>query len=187
MKDQDEISTKQERKKVGISLKPWHLIVIILLVLTLIAGGVFMGINWNNWFGDKTPVAVIDAGAMDWDDSKLPNNDKDTTPNKEKGKGIVIPGYPYIELPKDTKNVQVVLLNPKGNPCYFTFEIVLKDTDETIYTSKHVPPGKAVTDLTLSKALSEGSYKATIKITTNSLSDMSPMNGANLETELIVK
>lgn len=185
MNEENKIETTEEnKKKGGIVLKPWQLIVTILLVLALVGGGIFVGVNWNNWFGDKTPVADIDAGAVDWTDN-LQNDDANSTANK--GEGIAIPGYPSIALPKDTKDVQIVLLNPKGNPCYFTFEIVLKDTNETIYTSKQVSPGKAITNLTLTKPLAEGTYKATIKITTNSLKDMSPMNGANVETELIVK
>lgn len=57
--------------------------------------------------------------------------------------GHRIPGYPSITIPADTKDVTVNLMNPEGNPCYFTFTLVLKDTDETIYQSKMVEPGKA--------------------------------------------
>lgn len=167
--------------KKTITLKPWQLIATIALIIALIGGGIYVGIKW---FEDKNPTADIDAGAQDWT-NELNNDDGQSTANK--GEGIAIPGYPSIALPKDTANVQVALLNPKGNPCYFTFAIVLKDTNETIYTSKQVPPGKAVTNLKLTKPLAEGTYKATIKITTNSLKDLSPMNGANVETELIVK
>ena len=58
----------------------------------------------------------------------------------EKPTGIRIPGYPSIMIEADKKDVQMNLMNPEGNPCYFTFEIVLNDTDETIYTSKMVEP-----------------------------------------------
>ena len=58
----------------------------------------------------------------------------------EKPTGIRIPGYPSITIEADKKDVQMNLMNPEGNPCYFTFEIVLNDTDETIYTSKMVEP-----------------------------------------------
>ena len=87
----------------------------------------------------------------------------------------------------DKKDVQMNLMNPEGNPCYFTFEIVLNDTDETIYTSKMVEPGKAITEVTLDKALAAGEYPATIKITTASLTDGSAMNGANVETTIIAQ
>ena len=105
----------------------------------------------------------------------------------EKPTGIRIPGYPSITIEADKKDVQMNLMNPEGNPCYFTFEIVLNDTDETIYTSKMVEPGKAITEVTLEKALAAGEYPATIKITTASLTDGSAMNGANVETTIIAQ
>ena len=101
--------------------------------------------------------------------------------------GIRIPGYPSITIPADTKDVTVNLMNPEGNPCYFTFTLVLKDTDETIYQSKMVEPGKAITQITLSKELSAGEYPAILKISTAALDDGRAMNGANVETVLKVQ
>ena len=166
------------------------LIVALIVLLLLILGVVTLALNWNNWFGDvpdgpsssQTGDLDIDPGADDWDGQKLPDKTDDAP-----AAGIKIPGYPSITLPKDQKTVNVALLNPEGNPCYFTFEIVLKDTGESIYKSKLVPPGQAITEITMTKALSAGEYNATIKITTTSLADGSAMNGANVETVLIVK
>ena len=162
----------------------------LIVLLLLLVGVVALALNWNNWFGDvpdgpsssQTGNLDIDPGADDWNGEKLP----DKTDNAP-ATGIKIPGYPSITLPKDQKTVNVALLNPKGNPCYFTFELVLKDTGESLYQSKLVPPGKAITEITMSKALSAGEYDATIKITTTSVTDGSAMNGANVETVLIMK
>ncbi len=164
------------------------LIIIIIAVILLIAGATIVGLNWNNWFGEKpdtsTPTSQtspdIDPNASEWTGQQPEDKGGEAV-------GIKIPGYPSITLPKDTANVTVALLNPEGNPCYFTFELVLKDTGETLYKSKLVPPGQAITSITLAKALSAGEYDATIKISTTSLSDGSAMNGANVETVLIVK
>lgn len=165
------------------TLKKKKIVVGTLLILLLIGVSLFVVDNWNSWFGDNTTIgADIDGTADDWNETTEEN--KEELANK--GEGIAIPGYPYINLPKDTRDVQVVLLNPENNPCYFTFDIVLKDTNESIYTSKQVPPGKSITNLTLKKPLASGTYDAVIKITTNSLTDLSPMNGANIETQLIV-
>ena len=174
--------------QIVISKKTLSLSLIVLLLL--IAGVVTLALNWNNWFGDipdgpsssQTGDLDIDPGAVDWDGQKLPDKTDDAP-----AAGIKIPGYPSITLPKDQKTVNVALLNPEGNPCYFTFEIVLKDTGESIYKSKLVPPGKAITEITMSRALTAGEYDATIKITTTSVADGSAMNGANVETVLIVK
>ena len=161
-----------------------------IILLLLIVGVVTLTLNWNNWFGDvpEGPSSSpngnldIDENADDWNGEKLPDKTDDAP-----AAGIKIPGYPSITLPKDQKTVNVALLNPEGNPCYFTFEIVLKDTGESIYKSKLVPPGKAINEITMSRALSAGEYDATIKITTTSVADGSAMNGANVETVLIVK
>ena len=174
--------------QIVVSKKTLSLSLIVLLLL--IAGVITMALNWNKWFGDvpdgpsssQTGDLDIDPGADDWNGEKLPDKTDDAP-----AAGIKIPGYPSITLPKDQKTVNVALLNPEGNPCYFTFEIVLKDTGESLYKSKLVPPGKAITEITMSKALPAGEYDATIKITTTSLEDGSAMNGANVETVLIVK
>ena len=79
------------------------------------------------------------------------------------------------------------LYNPEGNPCYFTFEIVLSDSNETIYKSDMVEPGKAITNVKLKYGLAEGEHNAVIKISTASLTDGKAMNGANVETVLVAK
>lgn len=106
---------------------------------------------------------------------------------EEKPAGIRIPGYPRITIPADTKDVTMNLKNPDGNPCCFTFEIVLTEEDETLYISEKVEPGETITDVTLTRALEKGEYPAMIKITTASLEDGSEMNGANVETLLVVQ
>lgn len=116
-----------------------------------------------------------------------PTTTAETDSVAEKPEGIRIPGYPRITIQADTKDVTMNLINPEGNPCYFTFEIVLTEENETIYVSEMVEPGKAVTDVTLSRALEKGEYPAVIKITTTSLEDGLAMNGANVETVLVVQ
>mgnify|MGYP000307002153 CR=1 FL=1 len=65
---------------------------------------------------------------------------EDPDGGRYRGKADRNPGYPSITIEADKKDVQMNLMNPEGNPCYFTFEIVLNDTDETISTSKMVEP-----------------------------------------------
>ncbi len=169
----------------SITISKRTVIIIAIAVIVLIAGSIFMAVNWNNWFGDKPAITDtlnpdIDPNAGDWTGSTPTDNSGAST-------GIKIPGYPSITIAANTKDVTMALMNPEGNPCYFTFEIVLKDSGETIYTSKQVPPGKVISDVKLTKALAPGEYNATIKISTNSTEDMHAMNGANVETVLIVK
>ena len=167
------------------------LVMTVVITILLFVGVVIVALNWNTWFGNDVPTTPgtsqngnldIDENAGDWNGQTLPDKTDDAP-----AVGIKIPGYPSITLPKDQKTVNVALLNPEGNPCYFTFELVLKDTGESLYKSKLVPPGKAITEITMARALLAGEYDATIKITTTSLADGSAMNGANVETVLIVK
>ncbi len=188
---------KDKKDNQGIVIKKRDIIIAVIIILLLLIGSVTVAFNWNNWFGggaqpaETSDVSVvsgssqinpdIDPNAGTWDGS-TPKDKSESS-----AVGIKIPGYPSITLPANQKNVTMALLNPEGNPCYFKFEIVLKDTGETIFESKLVPPGQALTDITLSRALEAGEYNAVIKITTSSLETLSAMNGANVETVLIVK
>lgn len=171
------------RRKRGVTISKKALIASIIAILLLLIGGITLGLNWNRWFGgaDKPFTPDVDPNAGAWQGQQLPDK------SGEEAVGIQIPGYPSITIPADTKNVTVAFLNPEDNPCYFTFELVLKDTDEVLYTSKMVPPGQAIYEAELSRPLEKGEYNATIKITTASLEDGSAMNGADVETVLIVQ
>lgn len=177
---------KQENNTRGVTISRRTLVLLLLLALLLLAGGVALGLNWHRWFGAQ-PAAVgaftpsLDPNAQDWAGAPLPDQ------TGGEAVGIKIPGYPSISLPANTTDVGVALLNPEGNPCYFTFQLVLTDTDEVLYTSGMVPPGQAITGITLSRPLAAGEYNATIQITTASLEDGSAMNGANVETVLKVQ
>ena len=177
---------KYEAKPSVNKKKRMIVVVIAALLLLLIAVLAVMALGGGRK-NDDTPQKPIlnleiDDNAGDWDGQKLP----DKTPEAP-AVGIKIPGYPSITLPADQETVNVALLNPEGNPCYFTFELVLKASGESLYKSKLVPPGQAITEITMSRALEAGEYEAVIKITTNSVEDGSAMNGANVETVLIVK
>lgn len=182
-----------DEKKNGITIQKKHIVVAAIIILLLLIGGILVGANWNNWFGGDKQT---DTTVSDPERSK-PSLDIDPDAGKYTGElpknsngedvGIKIPGYPSISLAKDTTSVKMALLNPEGNPCYFKFEIVLKENGETIYESKYVPPGDCIYDVTLAKPLSEGEHPATIKISTISLDGETPLNGANVETVLVAK
>ena len=163
---------KDNRRKIGIGIA-------VCACVLLIGAGLYLTRNNKQ----ETQESPDSAFVPDLDPDASTQEAKESDPPE----GIRIPGYPSITIPADTKDVTVNLMNPEGNPCYFTFEIVLNDTDETIYTSKMVEPGKAITEVTLEKALAAGEYPATIKITTASLTDGSAMNGANVETTIIAQ
>lgn len=178
-----------EKNDSQIVIEKKFLVITMVITLLVVLALIIVAVNWHNWFGPDASAGSntslnldIDPNAGAWNGQQLP----DKTENAPAA-GIKIPGYPSITLPKDQETVKVALVNPEGNPCYFTFTLVLKDSGETLYQSKLVPPGQAITQITMSKALSAGEYDATIQIATTSLADGSAMNGANVETVLIVK
>ena len=149
-----------------------------ILALTIFAVILFLSVT------KKDPDSAF---SPDLDPNAVVQTDSIAEKPTEKPEGIRIPGYPRITIPADTKDVTMNLKNPEGNPCYFTFEIVLTDEEETIYMSKMVEPGKAITNVTLTHELEKGEYPAMIKIKTTSLADGLEMNGANVETILVVQ
>ncbi len=186
------------KKNDEISIQKKHIIIIAIIFLIILIVSIVVSFNWNKWFANNENN-VSETSNMSETSSAVPNIDIDENAGKWNGnlpkdknennqeEGIKIPGYPSITIPADEKNVTMALLNPEGNPCYFKFAIVLDDSGEVLYESKHVPPGDAITEVELSKALPAGEYNATIQITTLSLDGMSQLNGANVETVLIAK
>lgn len=161
----------------GVLIKKSYLAIAAIAVMALVVGAIFFGMWLQN---DKTDPWEIDPNAKDYEseNGSIGNGSSDS---------IAIPGYADVVWKANTKNVQMVLLNPQGNPCYFRFTLILKESGEVLYTSGLVPPGQAVTDLRLSRALEKGNYNLLISIETFSLNDRSAMNGANVETGLTVR
>lgn len=159
--------------------------IIVCLIVVIIGGVLYFTKDKDTDKENKTPDSAFEPNL----DSSAKEIASENDENKEEDKpeGIRIPGYPSITIPADTTEIEMNLKNPDGNPCYFTFELVLKDTNETLYTSKMVEPGKEITQITLAHGLSKGEYPALIKISTASLEDGSAMNGANVETVLVVQ
>ena len=173
--------SKQEHS--GIVLQTKHIVIGIILAVAVIAAAVLVGMNLSRSKQQDTFTPDLEQGTSAWSGDQLPDKSADSG----EAVGIKIPGYPSISLPANQETVQVALLNPEGNPCYFTFELVLSDTDEVLYTSKQVPPGQMIEEIKLSRPLESWQNIATLRITTSSLQDGSAMNGANVETILDVQ
>lgn len=171
-------------EKNGITLKPIHIIIGVVAAVAIITAAVQFGLHQRPTQAESGFTPDLQEGTSAWSGDTLP----DKTPESSgEAVGIKIPGYPSISLPANKQDAEVALLNPEGNPCYFTFELVLTDTDEVLYTSKLVEPGQMITNITLNRALPAGQYNAELRITTASLQDGSAMNGANVVTVLDVQ
>ena len=147
-------------EKNEIALKPIYIIIGVAAAVIVIAAAVLLGLQQRPTQAESGFTPDLQEGTSAWSGDTLP----DKTPESSgEAVGIKIPGYPSISLPADQQDVEVALLNPEGNPCYFTFELVLTDTDEVLYTSKQVEPGQMITNITLNRALPAGQYNAELR------------------------
>jgi len=170
-----------------VTLNKSRLIIATIIVVAVIGGGAYYFVSSMNKADviiapSQTPMGglsfMLDENAKEFTGSAPENRSGNTG-------GIKIPGYGTVTLPANMTNVKMILLNPEGNPCYFSFELVVDG--ETYYTSDMVPPSMCVEDLTLTKPLEKGEYTALLKIRTWSLDEgHHAMNGANVEFELKV-
>jgi len=162
-------------------MKKYVIPVVVILILAAVAGVCLLS------GGSDSPLrGAAEAKNADSKDTVLTAPELPAAVTGEQS-GIRIVGYPEISVPADKTEVNLNLMNPEGNPCTFTFCLTLQDTGEVLYTSEAVKPGDYIGTAVLSRALSAGEYEANIHIATNSLTDGSPMNDANLATKLIAK
>ncbi len=106
--------------------------------------------------------------------------DDDTQANE--ARGIQVRGFTTWSIPANTsKNLSIPLENPEGNPCYFSFEILLSDSGETIYSSDMVPPGEKISKINITREFDAGDYPAIIRIKTNELITGKEMNSPAIQ------
>lgn len=99
---------------------------------------------------------------------------------------ILVPGYDDWSMRAGSDKIYIALMNPESNPCYFKFTITRDDNHKVLFQTKLVPPGTAVTQVTLPYALKQGIYPITVNIKSYSLDDPSKeMNGADVKTRII--
>ena len=157
----------------GFVIQSWQIAVAVVIVVALVVGGILLGTVLNN---QNTDDPIVDYTGP------LVNKNPDALGN------IALPGYGGIKFPANSKKVTLELPNPVGNPCYFRYTLTLVETDEVLYESELIEPGKMVKELTLNRALSQGTYTLRITIDTFSLADgTTPMNGGVQEVTVTVK
>ena len=75
-----------------------------------------------------------------------------------------IPGFDSYTVPAGVCEIKMVLFNPEENQCSFTFEIILQETEESLFMSGLIAPDMFIEDLVLSRPLEQGQYDAVLKI-----------------------
>lgn len=166
--------------------KAAKIILIAAAAVLLVGGGIFAGLNWNNWFGKQeepqtTAGAELDTGAEDW------TGEKEVYTGKKNTDTIDIPGYGSITLKADDAEQTVNFYNPEQNTCYFRMTLLLPDGTE-VWQSGLVEPGKGIYNITLDEALSAGAYEdAVLKYECFAMNDeQTPLNGSEIKLTLNV-
>lgn len=149
------------------------IIPIVLLVLILLS----LLFPWNHAPG-KIPSQWTPTIDQNIGDISIPADDSESQ--------IEIAGFSSWSIPAGkTENIPINLHNPQGNPCYFSFTLVLTDTDRVIYQSAMVPPGETIRQISISEPLEIGAYKAIIHIETNEIETGCKMNSADLKLTIV--
>ena len=163
--------------------KTGKILFLFVLAAVLLGGGIFVGINWNKWFGEnEIPVtAEVDEDAEDY------TGDREVYQGEKNTDTIDIPGFDGMNLKANTKEQSVNLYNPEQNTCYFKMSILLSDRT-VLWESGLVEPGKAIYDLTLNESLPAGSYEDCIlKYECFAMDEkQTPLNGSEITFTLNV-
>ncbi|MCL1810035.1 MAG: hypothetical protein FWG42_09775 [Clostridiales bacterium] len=103
------------------------------------------------------------------------------------GPDFALPGYDTVAIPAETTGVAMALLNPEGNTCWFTFEIVIDGTGEPMFESGMVAPAMCIEHFTLSKPLPRGEHKAAVIIRAYTAETFAFISKASVEFTLIAE
>ena len=161
----------------GLVIQSWQLVVAAAVVVTMVASGVALGVALGNRNASQNSNFNDSPVDYEWvlPEGGYTNEDQ-----------IVLPGYDQLTFPAGKQEIEIVLPNPKGNPCYFRYTLLLEDTGEILYQTTLIPPGKAVLEIKLSRPLPKGDYSLVIGIDSISLADgRTPMNGG--EQKILLK
>lgn len=150
----------------------------LLWLLSLLGSALLIGlIIWG--FLNGGGINRIDPNAKDYESNLVRPADFDESK-------ILIPGYNSWHMEAGSDHIYVALLNPKDNPCYFQFTVILDSTGETLFETMLIPPGQAVTDVTLPRSFEKGEYPITVRINSFDLEDEEmPLNGGEVKTKIL--
>ena len=151
---------------------------IVPFLLFFLILGILLGSIWLNkdFIKDKTGIDLDDV--VDWDGDNNGDNSKQI---KEQ---TILPGYVSTSVTKKEPYFQ--LGNPEKNDVYFVYRIINKKTNERVYETKGIRPGKAVL-WNPYEHLKKGKYDLQIIIDTYDLKTARPCVGGKQEITLELK
>lgn len=132
--------------------------VVLLLVVSFCAGGLFLYINQNktdNWFEDRVQMGVNDAKSEAEIQAILNQKVKEGMFN------VSINTAPVFENGSVAGNLWIE--NIPGNLYYTKVTITLDKTDEVVLKTKIIKNNQYIANIKLDKKLKKGTYKAVAK------------------------
>lgn len=164
---------RQEKTGSRKSKRKWIIGGIVAAVLVVaIAAGFLLGNNRNA----ASNGLKVQKNTVEWNQD-MKSADEDA--------GIQIPYYSDVYMKGGTDTIDMTLVNPKENDCYFTYTFILSDTGEEIYQSDLIGPGRALEQVKLNQEVPNGTYKLNIRVDTYTMEDQETLNNAIVATNLI--
>ena len=163
----DEYILVKKKKNKFIIFLLWFFVILMLLF-----GGIYL-YNYNR--------LGIDPNISDYTGNLKRPADMDS-------RQLLIPGYGNMYVEKGNQYINTSLFNPEGNPVYFKFTLIDQATQEVLYKTQLIPPGKGIQPIKINKVYNEvGEYPLLLKIETVDFEDFSlTYNGANSNVTLHV-
>lgn len=166
------MQNQENRKK-----RKWIILAAVLVILAA-AAGLFLTFGTRMENPDGKGI-VLEEGAEDWDGEMKDMSEGQT--------GIKIPGYGEITVPAGETTWKITLANPEENTCYFKYTITIDDSENPIYESDLIEPGKAVREFEVTEPLEAGDYEIHLNISTYAMDEeLTPLNGAVVKAVLHV-
>ena len=166
------MQNQENRKK-----RQWIILAAVLVILAA-AAGLFLTFGTRRENPDGKGI-VLEEGAEDWDGEMKDMSEGQT--------GIKIPGYGEITVPTGETTWKITLANPEENTCYFKYTITIDDSENPIYESDLIEPGKAVREFDVTEPLEAGDYEIHLNISTYAMDEeLTPLNGAVVKAVLHV-
>ena len=166
------MQNQENRKK-----RQWIILAAVLVILAA-AAGLFLTFGTRRENPDGKGI-VLEEGAEDWDGEMKDMSEGQT--------GIKIPGYGEITVPAGETTWKITLANPEENTCYFKYTVTIDDSENPIYESDLIEPGKAVREFEVTEPLEAGDYEIHLNISTYAMDEeLTPLNGAVVKAVLRV-
>lgn len=166
------MQNQENRKK-----RQWIILAAVLVILAA-AAGLFLTFGTRRENPDGKGI-VLEEGAEDWDGEMKDMSEGQT--------GIKIPGYGEITVPAGETTWKITLANPEENTCYFKYTVTIDDSENPIYESDLIEPGKAVGEFDVTEPLEAGDYEIHLNISTYAMDEeLTPLNGAVVKAVLHV-